>query len=262
MGYLIRHIHNRDLAGENIVTAYVRLRFILKNYPTTQLNLVQRLDAMDIQMPRGGWTLQLADEILKLKGSLPGQYKCVVMPSRRNSRKVVWVHAPADLLPKLRAVWRPHGRPPALAENICKMMVKGVSLNGRKYKQGDRVSYLGRVRRRGNVEGPGGHEGSSTSHKIGTIKMFYHFPALVNGCSTTFVDILEIPVLRKWRSLFIVPTQPSLPRGFQCNAAVTRQSTIYHVDVITAKVMLAPNYTEDEEEATTEMCALTMWEAR
>lgn len=63
MGYLIRHIHNRDLAAENIMTAYVRLRFILKNYPRTIAKMVHKFRLNDWRLPRGGCTLQVATEV-------------------------------------------------------------------------------------------------------------------------------------------------------------------------------------------------------
>lgn len=258
MGYLVRHIHNRDLAGENIMTAYVRLRFILKKYPATQLELVRRLERLDVKMPRGGWTLRLAEETIKIKGALPGQYACVVKPSRRNSQQVDFAFAPNALLQKMRAVCRMLGVTPVTDKMRCKMMLKGVMLNGHVYKQGDRCAYLARVAPRGNAEGVGGRLGSSESYKVGTIKMFYHFPRTP---SITFVDILDLPVRRKLRSLYIVAAQPAFPRGFACNP-VTATSTLYHIDSITSKVLLAPHYTEDETEATTEMCGIPMWDAR
>jgi hypothetical protein len=63
MGYLIRHIHNRDLAAENIMTAYVRLRFILKTYPSTMTEMIAKFEAADMRLPRGGHVLALATEV-------------------------------------------------------------------------------------------------------------------------------------------------------------------------------------------------------
>jgi hypothetical protein len=63
MGYLIRHIHNRDLATENIMTAYVRLRYILKTFPRTIEKMVRKLAAADTRIPRGGSTLAMATDV-------------------------------------------------------------------------------------------------------------------------------------------------------------------------------------------------------
>jgi hypothetical protein len=119
----------------------------------------------------------------------------------------------------------------------------------------NRCEYLPRVARRGNAAGVGGLAGASMSHKIGTIKMFYHFN--VNGHETTFVDILDHVVTKKEGRMYIIDTVPSLMRG---KHRVTSESTIYHIDSITSKVLLAPHY--DPLKASTQMCVITMWEAR
>lgn len=50
MGYLIRFIHNRDLAAENIVTASIRTKFLLQA-PSEALNgLRQRLENANIRL--------------------------------------------------------------------------------------------------------------------------------------------------------------------------------------------------------------------
>ena len=62
MGYLIRHIHNRDLAAENIMTAYTRLRFVLHNYPTSAASLSSRLGLCGLQLPERSM-LALCNEV-------------------------------------------------------------------------------------------------------------------------------------------------------------------------------------------------------
>jgi hypothetical protein len=69
MGYLIRHIHNRDLATENIMTAYVRLRFILAKYPSTINKMISRFKAAGMSLPHGGTTLVVASEVRALLSS-------------------------------------------------------------------------------------------------------------------------------------------------------------------------------------------------
>ena len=73
-----------------------------------------------------------------VRGALPGQYACVVAPSRRNSFSVS-LRLEAELL---RAITRV-GRRMATAfapkdDTPCLKMIAGVTLNGRKYAQGDR----------------------------------------------------------------------------------------------------------------------------
>jgi hypothetical protein len=194
---------------------------------------------------------------MRVKGELPGRYTCVVMPNKRNTFPLQ-----LHLLTDLRRVLRRLGRQlvPTFdleSDTPCHQMIAGVLLNGRKYKQGDRCEYLPRVVRHHGSHGIGGDLGGSMSHLIGTIKMFYHFD--INGQRTTFVDILDHPILRKDRSMYIIAYTPQLLMGRSAHP-VTAASTIYHIDAITSKVLLAPHYTPELKHR--EMCAITMWEAR
>ena len=120
-----------------------------------------------------------------------------------------------------------------------------------------RCEYLPRVSRRPTLAGVGGMLGGSTSFKIGTIKMFYHFK--IGAVETTFVDILDHPVLEKVRGLYIIQKVPALQRG-STKHPVTATSTIYHIDSITSKILLAPHFTP--ELMPTRMCGIRMWSAR
>ena len=51
MGTFIRFIHNRDLAAENIVTAYVRIRILQASPPGVVSSLFQRLQDNGFQLP-------------------------------------------------------------------------------------------------------------------------------------------------------------------------------------------------------------------
>jgi hypothetical protein len=113
------------------------------------------------------------------------------------------------------------------------------------------------VRRRYNADGIGGRLGASMSHLVGTIKMFYHFN--IAGQETTFVDIRNHPITEKVRSLYIIDTVQPLRKGLD-RYPVTAGSTIYHVDAITSKIMLAKHYSPAL--AGTKMCGIVMWEAR
>jgi hypothetical protein len=83
MGYFIRFIHNRDLAAENIMTAYCRSRFILDAYPGAVFSLLAKVKALGLQLPKRS-TITSAAEILKIRGDLPGDFKVSVKPTKRN----------------------------------------------------------------------------------------------------------------------------------------------------------------------------------
>ena len=141
----------------------------------------------------------------------------------------------------------------------------GIRLNGRNYAQGSHIAFLPKVPRRGNLEGVGGLDGSSTSHCIGTIQMFYtcEMVSLVPGrpSTATFLDVIVRPKLRTWQDIFILENDRQLVGtekiGF--NHVHSPVHKLIHVDSITSKVMLVPHF---QEEKTHEMCAIRMWDAR
>jgi len=62
MGWLIRFIHNRDLAAEGIMTAYVRHRVVLSVLPGTLESLGIRLKEAGLSLPVRS-ILSLASEV-------------------------------------------------------------------------------------------------------------------------------------------------------------------------------------------------------
>ncbi len=144
-------------------------------------------------------------------------------------------------------------------------MIGGVSLNGRAYSQGSVCEYLPRVSRslQNRVVG------SSTSHRLGYINMFYRVYLKRRGDtgvnrrvrSEVFVDITDIPIIRKERGICIVS---SIQRRV-CQAGLRRKydptkGTVMHVDSVTSKVMLAPHYNPSLRNEY--MCGIKMWLAR
>lgn len=132
MGYYIRFIHNRDLAAENIMTAYARQRLILDAPPGVLRSLLRRLhrDNVQVALPSRS-ALSLVDQVLAIKGTLPGEFGCQIKRTRRNSRKLPRV--PANVLEGVVALLRTLGHPAnykPVGEAACDIMTKG---------QGDRM---------------------------------------------------------------------------------------------------------------------------
>jgi hypothetical protein len=73
MGWLIRFVHNRDLAVENIMTAYVRLRFVLSSPPGTLNVLSDKLMTGGVRVPAMS-VLQRVSQILNMDSTLPGLF--------------------------------------------------------------------------------------------------------------------------------------------------------------------------------------------
>ena len=79
---------------------------------------------------------------MKIHGTLPGLYRCVITPSRRNMDYIP-LHLEPALVAQLRRIGRRLEPPFTLAfDTPCMKMLAGVTLNGRKYKQGDRYIFL------------------------------------------------------------------------------------------------------------------------
>ena len=275
MGTYIRYIHNRDLAAENIMTAVVRQRVILDCFPRAARNMLMRLRNAGFSLPARS-TLALADQTRHLGGRAPGEFGVELRQSRRNARNAD-VRELVTVLPMLKALLRRLGCPaaykPATGPRTCIAMTAGVMLNGRQYKQGSHAEYLPRVGRRGNRPGAGGAEGSSTSHRVATVHMFYHFsmegsrPESYRGGVTlkalpdeaTFAIVSDRVVHDKIRSMHIVDAvrDSATKPGFKFKTAA--EHTIIHIDSITAKVMIVPHFDTTQNHL---MCAIPMWIAR
>lgn len=134
-------------------------------------------------------------------------------------------------------------------------MIYGAKLNGRPYEQGCTVTYLPRVRVRGNVIGVGGRAGSSMSTKVAVINMFYIFDT-----GAILVDITDLPVIERCRSILVVRRyKAEYLDGFKRIQALINSPdrTLIYIDSITAKAHTAPHFTQDDL-----TCIIPMWDAR
>jgi hypothetical protein len=116
------------------------------------------------------------------------------------------------------------------------------------------------VKRRHNAEGVGGLDGSSLSHLVGTIMMFYTFCVTGLGApvTATFVEIKRRPIEYKVRSLYIIQTigvDDSLLKGLEHQ--FSDDHVLVHVDSITHKLKVVPHFDAQYEDAL--MCAIPMW---
>ena len=141
--------------------------------------------------------------------------------------------------------------------------LSGVQLNGRNFRQGNHCEYVPYVSRRGNVPGPGGFDGSSDSHKIGTVVMFYIVPmtsSREHPSQMSFVSIIDRPVLGRIRSMFRLNSVHIEPlQGF--SSTYDREChTLIQIDSVAFKVMIVPHY--DFQNNPSEVFAIRMWESR
>jgi hypothetical protein len=137
MGVLIRHIHNRDLAAENIMTAYVRMRMMMSCSPGSIGVMLGRLDAAGITLASDRRSmLVLAHDMVRARGSVAGDYGVHVKNSRRNSKTTTNQPAVVRALLRLGRNLVPVFRFDDGDEGKYVRLTAGVALNGRAYGQG------------------------------------------------------------------------------------------------------------------------------
>ena len=136
-------------------------------------------------------------------------------------------------------------------------MISGVTLNGRNFSQGDSCLYVPIVPRRYNQPGVGGQDGTSTSHLLGIINMFYTFTLPLGD--VTFVSLYNLPIEHKLRSLYVTRTVVrNIQPGFA--DAYTTNQVLIHIDSITAKLFLVPHFNPTYRSDF--MCGIPMWDSR
>ena len=82
MGHLIRFIHNRDLAVENICTAYVRTRLLLSTHPDVIASIKSHFKVQGCKLPSPSILFMPEQTAFQLSG----YFGVNLLPSRRNSR--------------------------------------------------------------------------------------------------------------------------------------------------------------------------------
>ncbi len=265
MGYIIRFIHNRDLAAENIMTAYCRLRLVLDSPPHSVSNIMDKLSGLEASLPYDSM-LSISRETAKIRAGLPGEYSYSVQATRRCCVRRAYTVVPTEYkcitvcVKKLLVHLKYPVTYAPKRDMLCELFISGIRINGRLFKQGDHFEYLPKVVPRGNVPGVGGLLGSSTSHLIGTVGLFYRFVMDGGPSPAVFVSVTPRLIKEKERSMYIIEgvMDDSLMSRF--DHVHTEQHTFIHIDSITAKVKLVPHY--DLAKRAAFMCAIPMWYVR
>jgi hypothetical protein len=255
MGWLIRFIHNRDLAAENIVTAYMRQRFVLAA-PAEALDSLQRkLDKAGMVLPVRS-LLNNATRVVQQRGSLAGAYE-VDVP--RNERKESTVDLTgsfysAHLASSARATASTYnlGRP-----NLTKVIAlqNTIRINSRPYKFGDYVEFALHVGRSMSARSD-----SPENRGVGIIKAFYLVPCgRGHGVtSRVFVAMNRVPAEIRSTGFHLL----SLDDPSSQDAEYVRPRMI-HVDSITYKLHRVPQPSiPGTEEDDHRFCFLRIWESR
>ena len=242
MGWLVRFIHNRDLAVENIVTAYIRQCMVMSAPVRAHEELFEKVTLGSIRLSPGS-LLMLATEIPR---STPGMFEVSVERTKRNSSTVRSLPDSVQLQIKaLCSAASPALRAPRFSEGVVQMD-KGVSINGRSYHKGVFCEVVQRI--------PRSQSAAANAPRffcVGVIDLFY-----VVKCGTgtampdeVFVVVREVEVLGKYRSLYIRkrPTEDDPPLPVR----------IIHVDSITRRIHFVPHFSDADKE-----CGIPVWDAK
>ena len=249
MGWLIRFIHNRDLAVENIAKAYVRRCFML-SAPTPTLRALRTAVAI------GGVNLSYGTIVGGVSSSAPrgrsapGEYAVDYVATARTSR-VVDLLAPdapagspqATLRPLMRGLARRHDLGEPHLGGVLHMQ-SAVRINGRPYRAGDYFEYLRPV--------PRNQHSSSMDDEykgVGRVVALFLMPTSTQPEGCVVISFGPVHVRSREGNLILLENPSLSAEGIQC----------VHVDSIIFKLRVVPS---DDVALTGLHFAMRMWEAR
>ena len=246
VGWVIRHIHNRDLAAENIVTALVRRLFVFAMPVTAVTTLKKKLQEHGIVLPDHSLLVSVGS-ILNRKGTAPGMFGVNLKPSRRNCKTVLLSTEERRQVTALCASY-PLVPRPDVACTTWKRMSAGVKLNGRPYTAGSICEYMGRINRHQHR-----NAGDLSHRKIGLICSFLVSPDDGPSRSTSvFVLVRPQVVHGLYKNMYILDKDTSTQSLDDTNCKML------YIDSISAKIHVVPHYDEDN---TSQVCGIRMWES-
>ena len=245
MGWLIRFIHNRDMAVENIVKAYVRRCFML-SVPTETLEELRRaVDNGGVRLGTG--SLLNSNTRVAQFPSAPGEYAVDVhMDCRTNKRLDLTTpglhtgYLPDELRRLLPAMTRKHALGVPKLDNVIQLGT-AVHLNGRPYKNGDFFEYIRGVPRRQWARA------MDDAYKgVGRILALFVLNTSTSPDGFVVACFCPVSVRSREGNLTLLDD----PFGFRVDGL-----ECLHVDSITYKLRVVPGESG-------QFFALRMWEAR
>ena len=252
MGWLIRHIHNRDLAIENLTRAYVRRCFVLSAPTDILASLRVAVSVGGILLPPGSMLDAMTADKARRGKSAPGDYAVDVPLGRRGCRVADLRGAGEDAAPDPAAVFLR-----AKITTLCRTMTLGrpklqhveflssaVHLNGRPYKEGDYFQYLHSVPRTRwrDAQDP-------TYVGVGRISQMSWVETATNEEGCVFFSFHPVKVLRHEGNMVVLHRAESvLPDNVM---------DCIHVDSVVFKLRVIQS--DDDPEVS---FGIRMWEAR
>ena len=242
MGHFIRFVNNRDLACENIMTAYVRTRLILASPPGTIERMASVLEERGTRLPDKS-VIGMSANAAKLGMSGRGLYSVKVETTRRNHRveDMTRTSRYQGIVRDYKVRVSQDSTPPD--PSSCCVSINGIKINGWAFKQGSHVEYA--------TGGGGGGEGL----KLGTVNMFYTF-GIHSRKQCTYVEVTERPILEKIRSLYVIDAidrNEARLDGF--GRVPSGETSMIHISSIRCKLKILPHFTSEDKLIGLRMCS-------
>lgn len=248
MGRLVRFIHNRDLATENIARAYVR-QLLLLSCPARELaGLHQAVRDGTITLEKTS-LLQPQEAHLASKTGTPGEYTVRVHRSTRLDEAVP--KPSSEMTCAIRDMMQRFDLgEPKLEETV--RLGSAVYINGRPYHTGDVFEYARHIERRAAARDLS--QVTSTSNKLGRVAAVYLVPCSrePDEGGEVFFAFVDVPVTQTFYGCRRMHRPPEVPP-----AAPDAVLQYMHVDSVLFKVKVVPDVDNDQD-----YIGIRVWEAR
>ena len=220
MGWVVRFIHNRHLAIENLVAAITR-KLLLSQAPAGVISLMlARMKSCGGSPPARSF-LSDADEVNASIKSTAGLYLVAIVASRRNEKEVASppnvVAALTELLKTTRGYTPRAARDTANSQETVSRMKAGVWINGDEWREDAFCLYL--------------HKKKSGQSKQGValVQSFYVFQ--IKTRKIVFVSVKKMKIVGKEGEVVI------------CQSEHERVERVIHVDCLLNKMMCCKHWT-------------------
>ena len=244
VGRLVRFIHNRDLATENLVRAYVR-HSLLHCAPAKERAALHAAVARgDLSLEKTS-LLRSAKDLLEGTNGTPGDYDVVV---HRSPKDLKVTNMSSDMTTVVQETLKKLQLSVAsMHATVC--LASKVHVNGRPYSNGDFIEYALNIPRRRVAHDVALVE-EGKYYKVARIVKLYLVPS--EPKETVFLSVLEVPVHRTYYGIRHLEQPPDIE-----GPDVLNKVKYIHIDSVLFKLKVVPEVGKDGE-----FVAMRIWEAR
>lgn len=248
MGRLIRFIHNRDLATENICRAWVRQALLLSAPASDLKSLHAAISAGGLSLENTS-LLRPADEVLERANGTPGDFDIRI---KRGPRDKPVLDPASAMTASLQETFDKCDLGVPAMQRIVRL-ASSLYINGRPYGRGDYVEYVLQIPRRQAARDIR-MVAEEKFYKMGRIADVLLVPSsreTPHG-GEFFLGLVGIPVVQTNYGVRRVGTPPDLD-----DPRVAASLVYIHVDSVLFKLKVVPDVGNEPHYA-----AIRIWEAR